>query len=237
MAKERTDLKPGWVNANLPADFYSDTDYLKIYGFFVIHAMRPNRSSKGKEITKYGWPKDVWKNTSGVGLKDVLLYSADLHLRSQFYDFVTREPITTESFVSCQKLEDMSDTCHRAGVQKDFTRTRSVNRVAVYNSEGNIILSVFDHIRNALAHGRFTIYEDGFIALESGKSVYVKAKRKNMLDVRARMLLKKETLMKWIEIIESGVLDEAIVKVIEQKRIEAKEKRKQMKTNISTKNV
>ena len=122
--------------------------------------------------------------------------------------------------------EGCISACHRAGVQKNFTKTRDVNRIVVYNSENNIMLSVFDHIRNSLAHGRFTIYEDGFIALESGKNIYDKEHKKNMIDVRARMILKKETIMKWIDIIESGKLDENIVNEIELKRVNAIEKRK-----------
>lgn len=225
MAYERTSLKPGWVNADLLASFYEDTDYLRIIGFFMIHAFRQNRSSKGKTIMDYGWPKDVWKNTASVSLKDELLYVADLHMRNPVCDAVTREPVSEENFVVCQSLENMSDACHRAGIQKDFTRTRSENRIAVYNSEKNMILSVFDHIRNALAHGRFTIYTDGFIAFESGMKV--KVDNKDMFDVRARMMLKKETIMRWIAIIESGRLDEDVVNEIEDKRVEAKNDRKQ----------
>ena len=229
MARERAPLKPGWVNTDLPESFFTDVDFLKIYAFFVCYAFHPNRSSKGKTMADFHWPKNVWSNSSQVGLKDVLLYTADLHQRTQTVDSVSRAPMGEETFVSCQKLDDMSSTCQKAGVQHDFTRTREKNRIAVYNSEGNIFLSVFDHIRNALAHGRFTIYNDGMIAMESGKNVYDCEKRKNMMDVRARMLLKKETLLNWIAIIEAGELDVGIVKEIENTRTEEKTKRKRKK--------
>lgn len=219
-------LKPGWVNSNLPDKFYKDTDYLKIIGFFVIHAFRPNRSSKGKTLKDYKWPKHVWKNTAEVGLKDVLLYSADLHLKNNTVDAVTRAPISDETIVSVQKLDEMNQACNRAGLQGNFTRTRDVNRIAVYNSEGNIMLSIFDHIRNSFAHGRFAIYGDGMIALESGKIVYDREKKKQMFEIRARMLLRKETLMQWISIIEAGSLEPVVVGQIEAIRIDAKGKRR-----------
>ena len=180
-------------------------------------------------MADYHWPKNVWRNSSQVGLKDVLLYTADLHQRAQTVDAVSRAPMGEETIVSCQKLDEMSATCQKAGVQHDFTRTREKNRIAVYNSEGNIFLSVFDHIRNAFAHGRFTIYDDGMIAMESGKNVYDRERQKNMLDVRARMLLKKETLLSWIVIIEAGELDAGIVEKIEKSRTEEKAKRKRKK--------
>lgn len=226
MGRERVPLKPGWVNTDLPREFYFDTDYLKIFGFYVVHALRPNRSSKGKLITDYGWPRDVWKASSSVSLKDVLLYVADLHMRSPIYDIVTREPVLAETFAVSQKHDGVCEACNRAGVPEEFTRIRGANRIAVYNSEDNAMLSVFDHIRNAFAHGRFTIYNDGFIALESGKSVYDSEKGKNLFDVRGRMILKKETLITWISIIESGKLDDKIVREIENKRNKAKEERK-----------
>lgn len=229
MARERAPLKPGWVNTDLSESFYKDVDFLKIYAFFVCYAFHPNRSSKGKTMADYHWPKNVWGNSSKVGLKDVLLYTADLHQCVQTIDSVSKAPIKEETFVSCKKLDDMSSTCQKAGVQHDFTRTRDKNRIAVYNSEENIFLSVFDHIRNAIAHGRFTIYDDGMIAMESGKKVYDREKRKNMFDLRARMLLKKETLLTWIEIIEAGELDADIVKEIENTRNEEITKRRKNK--------
>ena len=67
------------------------------------------------------------------------------------------------------------------------------------------------------------------IAMESGKNVYDHEKHKNMLDVRARMLLKKETLLNWIAILEAGKLDAEIVEKIEKTRTEEKAKRKRKK--------
>lgn len=231
MSRERVSLKPGWANRKLPDYFFQDVDYLKIISFYVFYAFKPNRSSKGKTFKDYNWPKDVWKNSKNIGLKDVLIYSADLHmyLNSTAYDYVTRTPLQAPTFVSCNTPDDMHEICQKAGLPKEFTRTKHTNRIAVYNSEGNIMLSVFDHIRNAFAHGRFTIYDDGFIALESGKKVNNPKNNKGLFDVRSRMLLSKDTLMKWIKIIEAGSLDPDIVMEIERKRIENNSFRKSKK--------
>ena len=226
MSKEYASLRPGWLKKDLPKDFYSNTDFLRIYAFFVVFAFKPNRSSNGRKITDYGWTRDVWKNKSEVGLKDVLLYVAGFHRNDNTLDYVTRDPIKDANFVVCSKLDDMKIACTKAGLQGSSFKERTQNRIVVYDSEKNMMMSLFDHIRNALAHGRFYIYEDGMIAMESGKIVYVPEKRKKMMSIRARMLIKKDDLIKWIEIIEKGNVEEDIVKEIEEARKKAKETRK-----------
>ena len=230
MSKVLTPFKPGWVNKDLPESFYNDPDNLKIIGFFVVHAFRPFRSSKGKTIHDYGWPKNVWKNSSSVGLKDLLIYTAGLHYLTNNKDIVTGEPILESTFCSCNNLNDMSSVCNNSGCTDRFTQKRKVNRIAVYNSENNVMLSVFDHIRNSLAHGRFTIYDDGMIAMESVKMTR-NSKESNHDEVHARLLLSKKTLLQWIDIIRTGYLDEKIVKEIENKRAAEKEKRRLIRRN------
>jgi hypothetical protein len=62
-------------------------------------------------------------------------------------------------------------------------------------------MAVFYHIRNALAHGRLAMYKYGkdiIFVLEDG------IKSGDRFQVRSRMVLKKSTLLKWIDILESG---------------------------------
>ena len=67
----------------------------------------------------------------------------------------------------------------------------------------NEFLSICYHIRNAFAHGRLAMYgykngSDIVFALEDG------VKKKGKFEVRSRMILKKSTLKKWMEILKSG---------------------------------
>ena len=64
---------------------------------------------------------------------------------------------------------------------------------------------IIETLRNALAHGRLAMYPLGdetdiVFALEDG------IKRNGEFQVRSRMILKKSTLLKWIDIIEKKEL-------------------------------
>ena len=77
-------------------------------------------------------------------------------------------------------------------------------RIVIYKGNYNRFLSICYHIRNALAHGRLAMYERNneiIFALEDG------IKKQNKFHVRSRMILKKSTLLKWIDIVEGGGKD------------------------------
>ena len=64
-------------------------------------------------------------------------------------------------------------------------------------------MSVFYHLRNAFAHGRLNMVD------VDGECVFLfediqENKKKGEIKVTARMILRKSTLLKWIEIIENG---------------------------------
>ena len=92
---------------------------------------------------------------------------------------------------------EMKPVLEDAGLSKKFPLKKYEEKICVYKKD-NQLVSVFSHIRNSLAHGRFNIIdfnsETFFILEDSGT--------KNR--VSARMILKKSTLLKWIEAIEGG---------------------------------
>lgn len=59
-------------------------------------------------------------------------------------------------------------------------------------------MSVFYHIRNAFAHGRFDF------RILNNEKYYIMEDAYKDLKVSARMILKKQTLLNWIDIIEGG---------------------------------
>lgn len=68
-------------------------------------------------------------------------------------------------------------------------------------------MSICYHIRNAFAHGRLAMYdykncEDIVFVLEDG------VKKNGEFQVRSRMVLKKSTLIKWMQILKSGTYPE-----------------------------
>ena len=105
-------------------------------------------------------------------------------------------------FAVAKIVYDMKDTCQKVDLAGKFQEHRDVERIAIYKpSNYPEFMAVFYHIRNALAHGRLAMYKHGegiVFILEDG------VKRGDRFQVRSRMVLKKRTLLKWIDIIESG---------------------------------
>lgn len=145
-------------------------------------------SSSSIELTRYGWGKDVWKNEK---LKKALFAIARLEKNS--------------SFIVAHKTNEMKAACEKASLKKNFHKDRSQERIAIFKGRYNEFLSICYHIRNAFAHGRLAMYDyengkDIVFALEDG------IKKNGEFQVRSRMILRKSTLIKWMNILKSGKL-------------------------------
>lgn len=185
--RETSSPNPGWIKKRVP-DEYADEDLKKLILFFVINTPCTDLSSSGIPLSEYGWGKDVWKNDK---LKNILFDIAGIKRNS--------------SFVVAKKATDMKAACEKADMKKDFHKNRSKERVVIYKGQYNEFLSICYHIRNAFAHGRLAMYgidneRDIVFALEDGINIKTTGK----FEVRSRMILKKSTLLKWIEIITQG---------------------------------
>ena len=91
----------------------------------------------------------------------------------------------------------------RGNLYDDFPSDLKTERICVYDNMHNQFLSVFYHIRNAFAHCRLNMIDvDGecVFVLED----IVRDKKKNTLKLSARMVIKKSTLLNWINLIEDG---------------------------------
>jgi hypothetical protein len=138
----------------------------------------------GKSLSDYGW-NNLWKDP----------YS----LNAQLWQAVSTE----KSIYIAKKYDDMDAELENAGLKDSFPSKLSHERVCIYNSQGNQILSVFYHIRNAFAHCRLNMVD------VDGECVFVledvePKKNAERLKVSARMILRKSTLLKWIDLIENG---------------------------------
>lgn len=91
----------------------------------------------------------------------------------------------------------------RGNLYDNFPSDLKTERICVYDNMHNQFLSVFYHIRNAFAHCRLNMIDvDGecVFVLED----IVRDKKKNTLKLSARMVVKKSTLLNWINLIEGG---------------------------------
>ncbi|MCR4823603.1 MAG: hypothetical protein K5873_12110 [Treponema sp.] len=95
----------------------------------------------------------------------------------------------------------MEEALEESNLKDNYQLINYEERVCFYNCQKNQFMSVFYHIRNSLAHSRFTIKEidSDWLFIFEDRSM------KNKKDeLSARMILRKSTLLKWIEIIEGG---------------------------------
>lgn len=191
MTKECTGVKavlqPTWVQV-LNDEEYS-INFWRIYRFFLINAPCKGQSFQRIPLEKHGW-KDMEYMDSPVFSKMLTDYVFD-----------GNEPLfitsTKKEFASKIKGELFSD---------NFSDNYLEQRIAITNT-GNCKevakwISLFYHIRNALAHSRFSVFpihseEDRSFVLEDGfPNPYE-------FDVNARIVLYESTLLKIIDFIEN----------------------------------
>ena len=178
---EMTEFIPNWIS---DGDILNmDEDTRKIIYFFVAETPCKNESARGKTLSQYGWENDDPPKEGNF--EEGLFEIAGL----------TKENLFFES-----KREKMKERFNETGMTGAFYEKLGGNFIVSLVNR-NRVLDIFRHIRNSIAHlrfdikntefGTFFIFEDG---AQNGKK----------FEVKARMILKKETLLKWIEWIKTG---------------------------------
>lgn len=172
-----------WLRWIAPEEF-NDTDLFRIITFFVFHSPCPNLSSMGKQLSDYGWNSPWIK---------------PFYLNKQLIQASTNQKL----IFPANSYDKLEDTLEKSILNEPFPSDYETERIAVYNNENNQFLSIFYHIRNSLAHGRINMVDC------NGECVFifedvVPNKKKNELKLSARMIIKKSTLLRWIDIIEGG---------------------------------
>ena len=177
-----TSKHPKWLDNKVPESFF-DEDLYRIILFFVFYSPCRNYCTQGRNLQYYGWKEGAWDSDSY--LKDKLDRASQM-----------------KYFVEKKRVSDLPEIFNQTEFGKNFFNNINVERAAFYNSERNKYMSLFYHIRCSLAHGRMTMFpiDGNDIVLvmenvkESGKSC----------QVRARMVLRKSTLLNWVDIITAG---------------------------------
>lgn len=182
---ELASLHPGWIHKNILNEFNDDA-LKRIILFYVVNTPCTNLSSSAISVESRGWGKDIWKKGK---LRETLMSVAGLE--------------SNKSYFVAKKTDEMKQTCKKANLGKGFQERREKESIAMYlPPKYNHFLAICYHIRNAFAHGRFSIYsadkDDAVFVLEDG------VKRNTKFYVRSRMVLKRSTLVRWMDIIEAG---------------------------------
>ena len=172
-----------WLRWITPNEF-NDAELFRIVIFFVFHSPCPTLSAMGRQLADYNW-NTPWKKP----------YYLNRHLK--------RASTNYNLLFTAKSYDTMDVALKRGNLYDDFPSDLKTERICVYDNMHNQFLSVFYHIRNAFAHCRLNMIDvDGecVFVLED----IVRDKKKNTLKLSARMVVKKSTLLNWINLIEGG---------------------------------
>ena len=169
-----------WLRRPINKDF-CDNDLMRIVLFYVLHSPCKQGSYSRINLEDFGW-KNPWHSTRFKSLlDDIPNFSSDSFLYTE----------TQKGFKALWESANLADNF--------FDENGKEYAVFSYAGESNSHLDLIHHIRNALAHGRFT-------ARKYNREFYIYMEDVRQIDsrfvVNARIILKKKTLIEWIDIFE-----------------------------------
>ena len=151
----------------------NNKNFQKILDFYLFSCPTPNKSFRSKTFEQLGWQG---KKQFAL-LKTLLLSSASNSLKGNYHP--------------CKKEE----------LQGKFDEVENIHPVDEYcvflkSDEKTVIQSLFSAIRNAFAHGSFSVqtYKKTRVYFFANYHDYLKAE----------IVLQEKTLLAWIEILEKG---------------------------------
>lgn len=177
---------PQWLDTII-LNRYCDESLYKIILFFVIFSPCPKYCTQGRTLQYYHWKEKPW--------------TTNRYLKDRLDDGIFSD--RKKYFRCVERISELAEAVHKAELEDDFYLHREIERVAFINTAGNEYMSLFHHIRCALAHGRIAMFEDNggediVFVMENGVDVGAD------FHVKARMVLRKGTLLKWIDVITTG---------------------------------
>lgn len=156
---------------------FGNKKFQEILDFFLFCCPVEGTSFRCVPFSKYGWSG----KTQFAQLRKNMLTSASSSLKSNYYPCKKEE--LQNKFLTVEKVSPVDEYC-----------------VFLKNEEGTVMQSLFSAIRNAFAHGSFSIREyrcDG-----KRIKVYFLSNYKNYL--KAEIVLQENTLLEWIRIVKQG---------------------------------
>lgn len=169
-------------------------EFYLLYNFYVTYSCCGTQSMKKRTFEEYGW--DNFARTIGnkvfdpsTYLKDALSTIIDLDDKTHFIFTDDGDDIK-----QCLSQVDLTD-----GVLMDFETERCV---CMRNSGTNRFLNLFYRIRDGFAHGKF------LLKYSAGYEKCVVFQDDDGHSVTARIVLKLDTLLKMVEIVDRNKLIE-----------------------------
>lgn len=171
---------PKWIETTSPFDSL-DEDWYKIIIFYVFHVPVQGISARAKSLGSFGWGIKG-KNNDFKKLKQRLIKYGNM----------------TENEFRCEESWGALKQAIQENNLSDFPTEITCERVSYRKTKSGINDSLLSHIRNSFAHGRLAFYSADsqvYIAMEDVDDKH---------HVSARMILSKQTLLRWKTIIEVG---------------------------------
>jgi len=187
-------LRPEWILDTEGVGY--DNEFWCIVDFFLLHSLCDGQSWKNNNLhDTYLWKRYPWQSASY--LKDKItraIWGGDI---PRLYMAETRALLQNK--INGRDLDDdfyMNVHLQRAGYVK----------TSKGKNNDNIIMSLFYHIRNALAHGRYgfvpVLDNDYMIFLEDGDA------HADTFEVTARIAITKRSLLAIRDVIINGPEEE-----------------------------
>lgn len=171
-----------WLHMPVEDDFY-DENYYRIIDFYVLHT--PCKSSyTPRTLEKMGWI-NPWHS-------------------SKFRDAFDNVPgfVENQNFRMANSKKEFLTIWNSSSLDDFSTKEPTEFAVFTDSGEGNPRMNLLHYIRNAFAHGRFSVkkyQQEFYISLEDVTTL----KGLAGIFVSARICLKKSTLITWLDTFEN----------------------------------
>lgn len=150
-------------------------NFQKILDFYLFSCPTPEKSVRAKTFEQLGWSGQK----QFAQLKTLLISSASNSLKDNYYPCKKDE--LKEKFSVVSNVHPVDEYC-----------------VFLKNDEKAVLQSLFSAIRNALAHGSFSV--------QTYKKVRVYFFANHHKYLKAEIVLQENTLLAWIEILKRGFI-------------------------------
>lgn len=171
-----------------------------IWDFYVTHAISGG-SGQERSVVDYGWTKDDKKSTGYPAIERAMLGVANITDKICFI-----RAKTCKDTLSAMDLDgDLICASHeRAVLLQNYTLSIDENENVQFSGGGkNRLNCLFRHIRNALAHGNTYFFDNGMVLLED----------KDSSKITAEILIKQQSLLDWISVVDKEEKFYAIIDV------------------------
>lgn len=183
-----TNIHPVWLDNSKNFEYWDD-ELSEIVQFFVINSICSKQSYRNYNLTdNYKWKKGCWRDKKYLknDLDKILFYG------------------NPNKLLLVDSYKDLEKAFKDNNLEDDFYKDLNPRcSLFISNKSGckNKYMSMFYHVRNSLAHGRFIIEnndEEQFIVMEDGKIIDKKFK------VNFRLVVSKKSLVEVIKHLKKG---------------------------------